>query len=280
MNIDYKNQNYLEMKSTFKSTEEKLFFAENDDRFDTREEEKVPSVRSSARESVDLQPGESKAKGILCVVSGMLSQGVLGIVPIWGNVNIYITSYLRAADSTVTMESTYIVFPITITMSAFCMLLGSYLIEKINPRIQMALGGLCVSLPLLICSFTTNYLLFVFLYSVIIGLGFGLLYMLAVRNAWQFFPSKKGMISGIIMSCYSIGAIFWIFISKAIANPDNIKPTDVYVVGDKTEYFYSADSEVVKNVPIMLRTLAIIYAVMIVGAVICVNKRVFLPYVR
>lgn len=144
----------------------------------------------------------------------------------------------------------------------------------------MAVGGLCVSLPLLICSFTTNYLLFVFLYSVVIGLGFGLLYMLSVRNAWQFFPSKKGMISGIIMSCYSVGAIFWIFISKAIANPDNIKPTDVYVVGDKTEYFYAADSEVVKNVPNMLRILAIVYAVMIVGAVICVNKRVFLPYVR
>ena len=65
----------------------------------------------------------------------MLSQGVLGIVPIWGNVNIYITSYLRAADSSITMESTFIVFPLTITISAFFMLLGSYLIEKIHPRI-------------------------------------------------------------------------------------------------------------------------------------------------
>lgn len=65
----------------------------------------------------------------------MLSQGVLGIVPIWGNINIYITSYLRAADNTVRMESTYIVFPITITMGAIFMQLGSVMIEKIHPRI-------------------------------------------------------------------------------------------------------------------------------------------------
>ena len=69
--------------------------------------------------------------------------------------------------------------------------------------------------------------------------------MLSVRNAWQFFPSKKGMISGLIMSCYSVAAIFWLLITKEIANPNNVKPTDVFVVGDKTEYFYSPDSEVV-----------------------------------
>lgn len=56
-------------------------------------------------------------------------------MPIWGNINIYITSYLRATDSSITMESTYIVFPITITMGAIFMQLGSYMIEVVHPRI-------------------------------------------------------------------------------------------------------------------------------------------------
>lgn len=125
------------------------------------------------------------------------------------------------------MESTYIIFPITITVGAICMQLGSYLIEKINPRIQMAVGGACIVVPLFLCSIITNFYLFVFLYSVVIGLGFGLLYMVSLRNAWQFFPSKKGMLSGIIMSCYSFGAIFWVLLTKAIANPENLKPTEI-----------------------------------------------------
>jgi len=63
-------------------------------------------------------------------------------VPIWGNISIYITSYLRASDKTVSMESTYVVFPITILMTAIFMQLGSYMIEKgVNPRLQTALGG-------------------------------------------------------------------------------------------------------------------------------------------
>ena len=166
-------------------------------------------------------------------------------MPIWGNINIYITSYLRAADPTVSMESTYVIFPITITVGAIFMLLGSYMIEKSNPRLQMLLGGSCIVIHLFLCSMITNFYLFVGLYSVVIGMGFGILYMLSVRNAWQFFPSKKGMISGLIMSCYSVAAIFWLLITKEIANPNNVKPTDVFVVGDKTEYFYSPDSEVV-----------------------------------
>ncbi len=87
-------------------------------------------------------------------------------------------------------------------------------------------------LPLFVCSYTASFYLFVILYSVGLGLGFGLLYMLSVRNAWQFFPSKKGMISGSIMSCYSVGAIFWILLSKQVANPNNIKPLDIYRHGE------------------------------------------------
>ena len=59
------------------------------------------------------------------------------------------------------------------------------------------------------------------MYSVLIGLGFGLLYMTALKNSWQYFPSKKGLISGLILSCYTVGAILWTIITKSIANPNN-----------------------------------------------------------
>jgi MFS family permease len=160
-------------------------------------------------------------------------------------------------------------------MSAIFMQIGSYLIEKMNPRIQMAIGGTCIVVPLFLCSLITNFYLFVFFYAVVVGLGFGLLYMVSLRNAWQFFPSKKGMLSGMIMSCYSFGAILWVLLTKAIANPDNIKPTEIVQVEEKIEKFYSADSEVVKNVPFMLQMLALIYGIMLVFATLLINKRVF-----
>jgi MFS family permease len=147
------------------------------------------------------------------------------------------------------MESTYIVFPITITMGAIFMQLGSIMIEKIHPRIQMAIGGSAVVLPLFVCSYSQNYYLFIFMYAVVLGFGFGVLYMVSLRNAWQFFPNKKGMLSGLIMSFYSVGAIVWVLITKSIANPNNLKPDDHQQFGDVTEDFFSQNSPVVANVP-------------------------------
>lgn len=172
------------------------------------------------------------------------------------------------------MASTYIVFPITITMGAIFMQLGSVMIEKIHPRIQMAIGGIAIVIPLFVCSYTQSYGLFIFMYAVVIGFGFGVLYMVALRNAWQFFPSKKGMLSGIIMSSYSVGAILWVLITKQIANPNNLKPDVNQIVGDKVEHYFGADSIVVANVPLMLQTLGYCYLVMIALAVLLINKRV------
>lgn len=48
----------------------------------------------------------------------------------------------------------------------------------------MAIGGTAIVVPLFICSITSNYYLFIFLYAVVIGFGFGVLYMVSLRNAW------------------------------------------------------------------------------------------------
>ena len=140
------------------------------------------------------------------------------------------------------MESTYIIFPIMILVGAIFMQIGSLLIERgLHPKIQTAIGGICIVLPLFVCSYITNLALFVALYSTLIGAGFGLLYMPALKNSWQYFPSKKGLISGLILSCYSIGAILWVVTTMQLANPHNQKPGEIYINGDKKENFYKAD---------------------------------------
>jgi MFS transporter, OFA family, oxalate/formate antiporter len=124
------------------------------------------------------------------------------------------------------METTYIIFPITILMAAIFMQLGSYMNERVNPKLQVFIGGMLICGSLNICSYIKNYVLFIFIYSVVVGMSFGILYMPGLKNAWQYFPSKKGLISGLILSCFSVGAILWTVISKAVANPRNEKPME------------------------------------------------------
>ena len=77
---------------------------------------------------------------------------VIGIVPIWGNVNIYITSYLRAADDSITVQDTYVAFPITLLVGGVAMQIGSILIEKISPKLQMFIGTVMITASMIACS--------------------------------------------------------------------------------------------------------------------------------
>jgi hypothetical protein len=52
--------------------------------------------------------------------------------------------------------------------------------------------------------------------------------MPGLKNAWQYFPSKKGLVSGLILACFSTGAIFWILLTKAVANPNDESPMEKY----------------------------------------------------
>ena len=97
--------------------------------------------------------------------------------------------------------------------------------------------------------------------------------MTALKYSWQYFPGKKGLISGLIISSYSLGAIIWIPLTKLIANPHNQKPKPFITPTGVTEYFYDEDSDVVKNVPQMLRVLAYIYLSMVFVSMILINKR-------
>jgi MFS family permease len=67
----------------------------------------------------------------------------------------------------------------------------------------------------------TNYVAFILLYAVFGGIGYGLIYMLPVKIAYSYFPNNKGLVGGIIMASYSLGAIMWSIVAGEIVNPDN-----------------------------------------------------------
>lgn len=131
-----------------------------------------------------------------------------GLTTIWGSITVYVTSYFRAKyDPNLNMADTYIIFPLTITTCALFMQLGAVLMDRMHPRLHMAIGGFIFAFAVFACSFTENFWIFMLFYSFVLGLGFGLLYMLPIRNAWLFYPHKKGMISGIILCAKSFGSI-------------------------------------------------------------------------
>lgn len=157
------------------------------------------------------------------------------------------------------MSVTYITYPLTLTVDAFTVQLGQYLAEREWHSTQVLAGTLIMGLGVFLTSYTKSFIAFLCSYSLMLGTGLGLAYVIPVKLSWLFFPKNKGRTSGIIFMFYSIGAIAWISLTSHLANPNNIQPTLEVEVGVTYELLYEPDSEVVANVPRMFRVMGTIF---------------------
>ena len=99
---------------------------------------------------------------------------------------------------------------------------------------------------LFLSSITTNSLIFTFLFGT--GLGFmgGLAWVPPLTLSIKYFPDKKAIVTGIIISSTLISALPYSFLCLLIVNPEN-KTADIHVKdGEAQDKYYSQD--VYKNV--------------------------------
>lgn len=189
-------------------------------------------------------------------------QQILGLAPSWGSIAVYITSYLRSYDHTVTLNTTFLVNALTILTAGLSMEVGAILLNKINSKLHCVLATSVLFLSIYLSSLVQNSNMFIFLYSVCFGFGFGMVYMLTLRPAWVYFPEHKGMISGIILSCYGFGAIGWTQLWNVYCNPNNLSPDLEIDFGHSVEHMYRQQSEIVQNVQSMMTYCSYIIAVL------------------
>ena len=93
------------------------------------------------------------------------------------------------------------------------------------------------------------------LFSVAYGVANGLTYVVPLHIAWQYFPNREGLVSGIIVGGFGIGGFIFSLVSTNLVNPDD---SDVIT------------KNIAANVPKMLRGLAWRWAFIIAVALILI----------
>ena len=91
-------------------------------------------------------------------------------------------------------------------------------------------------------------------------MGIGLCYWTPIICGWEWFPENKGLVTGIIVGGFGLGAFIFGLITSAVANPDNLERVEI----DGEDYF---PKEVADNVPKMYNALQLGWLVL---AIICV----------
>jgi OFA family oxalate/formate antiporter-like MFS transporter len=118
------------------------------------------------------------------------------------------------------------------------MQLGSVMLDYFHPKLHLLIGGVLFVLSILASSYTEHFIHFIIFYAILGGFGYGIIYILPLKNAYAFYPHKKGMVGGIILASYSFAAIGWTLLSVSIVNPENDVPSLYLNVGSTTEILF------------------------------------------
>lgn len=116
------------------------------------------------------------------------------------------------------------------------MWLGGILEIYLGSRGTALLGGLMYSLGTFFSAFTCkSFTLMLILYGIIPGIGNGIAYGVDVSVAVRWFPNHTGLVTGIVLSGYGLGALIFNPIVTVLVNPHN-RPLPFHVYHQNNEY--------------------------------------------
>ncbi|GMH56422.1 hypothetical protein TrRE_jg6750, partial [Triparma retinervis] len=191
------------------------------------------------------------------LLGGFLLHLVLGTIYMWGNISIYVTSYLREYNSDATSTSTLSIFSSSLFFQAIFMPVGGLLERSYGPRTTGYVAVMCVASGAFLCSVCKSVPAFC-LAQAVYGSGIGIGYIAPLSCGYRHLPSRKGLVSGLIVGGFGAGSFVFNLAATQFVNPGNEKVPD-------GEDYYPEGGEVAEAIPGMYRLLAAAYLVLGLG---------------
>jgi len=151
---------------------------------------------------------QKSKQGLFVVIAALFIQLTLGIAYLWSLFQTGVTHILFGGPNY--QPQAALTFSIMLAFLTIGSVFGGILARKLNStRIVVFLGGVILSLGFLLASFVTAsapWLLWL-TYGFMGGVGMGFTYSTTIACAQKWYPHKKGLISGIIVSALGFGGV-------------------------------------------------------------------------
>jgi MFS family permease len=133
----------------------------------------------------------------------------------------------------------------------------------LGTRLTVTIGGSFLVLGTFLSSFAQSVPELFITYGIFFGIGLGLSYPGPMLCAVRWRPQSKNFVTGIIVSGIGGGAFIFGIFTDMLVNPNSVNTSH--------SGYFDPDGEVSNNVPSMFRTLALIYALMILAAITLIS---------
>lgn len=142
---------------------------------------------------------------LIPVLASIAIQLCLGVAYVWSVFQTGIAKSIFSGDNA-QAALTFSLLLATLTIGS---VLGGKLAAKYSTQIVVIIGGVILSVGFFLASFVTSsapYLLWL-TYGVMGGVGMGFTYSTTIACAQKWFPDKKGMVTGLIVSALGFGGV-------------------------------------------------------------------------
>ena len=163
----------------------------------------------------------NKIKGITSLIGSILTHLLIGNILGFGNFIPYLDSYFHHYGNKINDKLFYFISPIGVAISDILPIVVNYLDNFFQTRFLLLFSMFFLLISQLIFySFITNFKMLILSYF-LFGICKGFTYLPLMKNCWKYFPNKKGLITGLILSAFGLSAFIFVSICDAMVNPSN-----------------------------------------------------------
>ena len=189
-----------------------------------------------------------KANIVLCACA--LLNLSIGALYAWSVLQSRLTAPLADGGFGWTVSQAGLPFSIAIITFATAMLIGGRIQDKVGPRWVITAGSLLLGIGLLLSGLVGNSVIGIIIcYGVIAATGMGFCYGCATAPALKWFsPSKKGLVSGIIVGGFGLSAVGMAPLVASLLNNFGIAQTFM-ILGVSNLLISTTIAQFIKNPP-------------------------------
>ena len=138
----------------------------------------------------------------IIAAAGVLMQIALGAVYAWSVFRIPLTR-----DYNWTVSEVTVAFELAILVLGFAAFLGGLWMQRVGPRRVALFAAVLYGLGTVLAGLSHKLAMLYLTYGVIAGAGLGLGYIVPVATLIRWFPDKRGMITGLAVAGFGVGAL-------------------------------------------------------------------------
>eukprot|EP00727_Mastigamoeba_balamuthi_P007527 m51a1_g3395 hypothetical protein (398) ;mRNA; r:524817-526256 len=202
--------------------------------------------------------------GVAGAVVAMLG---LGAQHSWGTITMFVSDpgLLRGTPSTATIWA----YALCGVVVPFMMFAAPPLQRRIGIAPTGILGSVVAGLGLMAASQARSLPMLVATFGVVYAAGVGIAYVTCVVSAQKWFPSRRGLVGGLVLAAYGCSAFMFNNVEKMAANPRGLpsRAPDGSTDEQAQQWADEFHKEMMKRVPVMFVSIgAITFALGLLGS--------------